>query len=164
MISQALFLLMGVTSTSSWAVDIECPISLPERGNIPERLKDYERGDYISRWVGTKALAARVPDRGYWTGMGSKSQFGDKWWWWREGYSARDETNPDLKITGRRLDGGQEVLEQPFVTNAMGPGWDMILVGMNFPAAGCWEVNARYRNESLRFVFEVGDKVTVPPR
>ena len=157
MISQVLFLLIGITSTSSSAVVFECPISLPERGNIPERFKDYERGDYISRWVGTKALAARVPDRGYWTGMGSKSRFRDKWWWWREGYSATVENYPDLKITGRRLDGGQEVLEQPFVTNAMGKGWDMILVLLEFPTAGCWEVYATYKDQSLRFMFEVGD-------
>lgn len=140
-----------------------CEVSLPDRGDIPARFQDYERGDYVSRWVGSKALAARVPDRGYWFGMGSKSQFGDKWWWWREGYSARTENNPALTITGRRIDGGEEVLEQPFVTNAMGPGWDMILVLMQFPAAGCWEINASYQSESLRFVFEVGDKEDMPP-
>lgn len=155
--SLVLSFLLSLHSVSSLAADFECPISLPERGDIPERFKDYERGDYISRWVGTKALAARVPDRGYWTGMGSESRFRDKWWWWREGYSATDENYPDLNVTGRRLDGGEQVLEQPFVTNAMGKGWNMILVLMEFPAAGCWEVNATYKDQSLSFVFEVGD-------
>ena len=132
----------------------ECQISLPESTDLPESLHESPEG-FV--WVGSPNLAARVPDDGHWTAMGPDHNYRDKWWWWREGYQAKEETKPELTISARKLDGSAPPVYLPNATNAYGPGWDMILTMMEFPSSGCWEVIGKYRGQELRFVFHVGD-------
>jgi len=44
-------------------------------------------------------------------------------------------------------------------TNAFGEGWSRMLVGMEFPSAGCWQVTAKYVyagiTHDLTFVLDV---------
>jgi hypothetical protein len=108
-------------------------------------------------WVGSPKLAAHVPADGVWTGMGRQHNYRDKWWWWREGYRAADETQPELRILATRLDGSAPPVVIERATNAMLADVDLILAGMEFPAAGCWDVFASYRGEELRFIFKVGE-------
>lgn len=131
----------------------ECHVSLPETGELPEAVQESPEG---FKWVGTTSLAAQVPQDGHWSAMGPEYNYRDKWWWWREGYRAREETQPKLSITAKRLDGPAPSVEISNATNAFGPGWDRMLVGMEFPTAGCWEVIGSYHDQELRFVFQVG--------
>ncbi len=131
----------------------ECQVSLPERGDLPDSLQESPEG---FGWFGTSKLAARVPEDGHWTAMGPEHNYRDKWWWWREGYRAKEETKPELIISASRLDGPAPPVFIPHATNAYGPGWDLMLVGMEFPTSGCWEVIGRYHGHELRFVFRVG--------
>jgi hypothetical protein len=136
------------------SVASECKVSLPEVGDLPESVRKAPAG---FKWVGTEKLAAQVPADGHWTGMGSEHDYGDKWWWWREGYRAREEIKPELSITATRLDDQAPSVFISHATNAYGDNWDRMLIGMAFPTAGCWEVVAAYRGHQLRFVFKVGD-------
>ena len=128
----------------------ECEVSLPDRTDVP----GWQVKGFV--WVGDHKLAAMVPDSGAWTGMGPEHHYFDKWWWWREGYRAQDENEPELTITAKRLDGKAPEVVISDATNAFGKDWHRMLVGMEFPTAGCWEVIGQYHGHELRFVFKVG--------
>ncbi len=130
----------------------ECDISLPEESDLPESVQESPEG---FAWVGTSKLAARIPADGHWIAMGPDHNYRDKWWWWREGYLAKEETMPELTITATRLDGPAPPVFIPHATSAFGLGWDRMLVLMEFPTSGCWEVIGRYQGHELRFVFSV---------
>jgi len=89
--------------------------------------------------------------------MGADHNYRDKWWWWREGYRAMEETAPQLMILATRLDAPAPPVVISKATNAFGENWDRILTAMEFPSAGCWDVFASYHGEELRFIFKVGD-------
>ncbi len=129
-----------------------CVVSLPQATEPPSK-KEVADG---WAWVGSPKLAAHVPANGVWTGMGPEHNYRNKWWWWREGYRAIEEPQPELMIMATRLDAPAEPVVILKATNAFGDTWDRMLVGMEFPTAGCWDVFASYRGEELRFIFKVG--------
>ena len=143
--------LMVITSGATYAS--ECDISFPESIDLPEWTQDSPEG-FI--WVGTAELAARVPKDGRWTAMGSQYNYRDKWVWWRDGFQALDESQPELSITARKLDGPAPMVVISDATSALGDP-DAMLMMMEFPTAGCWEVLGEYHDHELRFVFEVGN-------
>lgn len=62
-----------------------------------------------------------------------------------------------------RTDAESEVVT-PYITNAFSEHpeydepWDAILVGMEFPSAGCWKVVGTTSEAELTIVLQVGDK------
>jgi hypothetical protein len=64
------------------------------------------------------------------------------------------EPRPNLKITGRRLDGEAPPLLVAPMTHIMGPnaGHGSIMSGVYVPTPGCWEITGEYRGEKLSFV------------
>ncbi len=102
--------------------------------------------------------------------MGPSESYGDKFWLWRRGYDAMSEPRPDLILEGVSLAGPLQHLRIDRATSGFGPGWSYMLVGLEFPAAGCWHVTATYRppvaaktspikvEQSLSFVVEVVDE------
>ncbi len=131
-----------------------CEVSLPASIGLPDWLEASE--GFV--WVGSPKLAAQVPKDGHWVAMGAEHNYRDKWWWWREGYRAVEETQPQLMILANRLDAPAPPVVIERATNAIfAPGRDQILTGMEFPTAGCWDVFASYRGEELRFIFKVGE-------
>ena len=147
------FVVISMILAWSTAHASECQVSLPESGDLSDLARKSPAG---FMWVGTEKLAAQVPQDGHWTAMGPEHNYRDKWWWWRQGYQAKEETRPELSITAKRLDGPAPPVFISHATNAFGPDWDRMLVGMEFPTAGCWEVIGRYHGDELRFVFKVG--------
>lgn len=143
---------LGLALQFSAALGFDCDVRIPDSKDLPELggWKNFE-------WVGSRSLAARVPNDGQWVAMGSSHNFRDKWWWWHDGYRSRQDPQPALTITAERLDepGPPIVIER--ATSAYGPGWDRMLVMMEFPSPGCWAVQGSYRDEELSFVFRVDD-------
>jgi hypothetical protein len=68
---------------------------------------------------------------------------------------------PALTLKGVNLDAGGEPDEIRInnATNAYGQGWSQMLVLMEFPSAGCWQVTATYVSagieHELTFVVDV---------
>jgi len=149
-----LFAVISIFLFWSNSYGAECEVALPGSDNL-DSPEDPTWEGFV--WVGSNDLAARVPRDGHWNGMGAKHHYGDKWWWWRAGYSARGEEIPELVISASRLDGPAPPVLIQNATNAYGPGWDMMLVGMDFPTAGCWEVIGKYHGHELKFIFKVGE-------
>lgn len=129
-----------------------CPVTIPAMEEPDGTLKSSK----YHGWYGTDDLAALIPLDGHWVGMGPDRNYFDKFWWWREGYSARNEPDPELIISGSRLDGSAPTLLVTNTTNAFGENWNAMLVGMEFPTLGCWEVIGKYHGHQLKFIVMVG--------
>jgi len=108
-------------------------------------------------WYGSETLAVFLDRSGTWRGMGPSQDYRDKLFWWRQGYSGVSEPRPALIVTGRRLDAEAPPPTVSSATNAhhkVFGGWAM-LVGVEFPASGCWEMTGRYKGHVASFVVYV---------
>ena len=116
--------------------------------------------DSESLLVWKRRTAVLLSAGGKWRGMGPAHSYRDKLFWWRQGYDGSVEVAPELQVAARRLDGEGSVSTPPRATGAKHEdfgGWAM-LVGLEFPTAGCWQVTGKYRSETLSFVVEVGEQ------
>jgi hypothetical protein len=106
-------------------------------------------------WYGSETLAVMLPPNGMWRGMGSAHHYRDKLFWWSFGFTPGSESK--LKVTGRKLDDTSAAANISRVTSAYASslgGWTM-LVAVEFPNAGCWEIAGEYLGQKLTFVVEV---------
>ncbi len=100
-------------------------------------------------WFGTDRLWTRLPVEGT---LRLGSNLTEKLFWWRQGYVARAEPQPKLTVTGRRLDALVPALKASRATNANLSEGDAMLVGVDFPTPGCWEITGRYYGDRVTFV------------
>jgi len=127
-----------------------CPVTVPSEQTVELPTKiDYE-GRF---WYGTSSLWTNLPDDGIWQGLPRDSNgYVQKAVFWREGWSALDEPNPALIVSGRRLDAPAPAFEFSDATH----GWDetgnFMLMGISIPAKGCWVITAEYQEVQLPFV------------
>ncbi len=125
------------------ANDAVCPRTL---GSSDLLGKPFPSSD---RWYGSEALAVILRPDGIWGGLS------DKLFWWSQGFTPGLESN--LKVTGKRLDAASPPANISDATNAKAEslgGWAM-LVGVEFPSAGCWQITGSYLGQELSFVVEV---------
>ena len=130
----------------------ECPVTVP---NMEDPFGTTNPSSSHG-WYGSDELTALIPKDGHWVGMGPDRNYSDKFWWWRRGYNARKEPNPELIISGTRLDGPASPVLVTDTTNGYGENWSTMLVGMEFPTAGCWEVIGKYGGNELKLIVKVG--------
>jgi hypothetical protein len=68
-------------------------------------------------------------------------------------YDWRTETAPRLRVTGRRLDASAPAVTVSDATNGFEQSMGaFMLVGLELPAGGCWELTGHYHGSSLRLV------------
>jgi hypothetical protein len=130
-----------------------CPVTKPSDKPLvppyPYPATPYPGGS----WFGTDRLWIVGPPI-VWKGLPhytpNDPTFRQKMQWWRQGYDFRTEPIPKLKVTGRRLDAPAP----PLITEVSNVAWSKpsMMVGMNFPALGCWEITGRYEDDELTFV------------
>jgi hypothetical protein len=105
-------------------------------------------------WYGTDSLWLMLPADGQWRQLA----YGEKVFWWREGYNGSEEQQPELAMTARRLDGPAPLVAiEPPATNAYHPDfhWAM-LTGLRLPEYGCWQITGHYQEHVLSFIVWVG--------
>lgn len=106
-------------------------------------------------WYGAPALWTALPDSGAWSALPHDAAgYSQKLVWWREGYNWQAEPQPALSVTGRRLD-APALLAASKATNGFNAdpqSLSFMLVGGDFPTAGCWEVTGAYSGTSLSYV------------
>jgi hypothetical protein len=130
-----------------------CPVTLA----ASHRFAEPSPSSASRFWYGDERLAVLLKAGGRWRGMGSSASYRDKLFWWRQGYDGAAEPTPKLVVTGRRLDGDASTLATPRATNARHAdfgGWAM-LVALEFPVGGCWQVTGEYQGQKLSFVVDV---------
>lgn len=105
-------------------------------------------------WYGSNFLWTAIPNDGAWLGLPhSPSGYTQKVFWWREGYVWTEEPEPDLIVTGERLDASAPPLVGSKGTNAYASDiGSAMLVGVDFPTPGCWKITGEYRDAALSFV------------
>lgn len=101
-------------------------------------------------WYGTPALWTSLFSNGTWRSLPyHDGVYTQKVFWWSEGY---DWKSP-LTVSGRRIDGSAPPLAASRATNAFADDiGSAILVGVDIPAAGCWDITAHLKGVALSFV------------
>ena len=108
-------------------------------------------------WFGTEKLWTALPAEGAWRGLPhyrpTDSSYRQKIFWWREGYDWLADPTPKLTVRGRRLDAPAPLLVAPPATNGYHQDLkSFMLVGVDLPTLGCWEITGRFEGQSLTFV------------
>jgi hypothetical protein len=105
-------------------------------------------------WYGSEGLWTALDINGVWAKLPKTSDgYTQKIMWWSDSYVLKDELEPALVVTGKRLDTKAEPLRFYGATNAMADDiGEAMLTGVEFPKLGCWEVSAEYKMSELTFV------------
>jgi len=149
----ALLIVIGCPISQLHAQDTgSCPRTLPTGLNLGPPFPASDR------WHGSDSLAMILPKDGIWKGMGPAYHYRDKLFWWSYGYQPGFESN--FTVTGRSLDGRSAPADISPPTNANASslgGWAMLVL-VEFPDAGCWEITGDYLGHKLSFVVEIPGK------
>ena len=104
-------------------------------------------------WFGTAALWTMLDRDGEVWPFEPRSATGipQKTFWWSANWSPDDEPEPDIVVVGTRLDEPGTFTFGPG-TNASADFGTAMLVGIEIPTAGCWQLTATYHGASLSYV------------
>jgi hypothetical protein len=143
-----------VIAAAAHRIPDSCPVTraTPETRftpPLPSASRDF--GD-ASFWFGTHALFTHLSADGRWRGQKSSSGTRNKLFIHRKNPEWLMEHPHQLVVTALRLDGDQRMINFPRINNAiMGKEVAMLLM-LELPEAGCWQVTANYKSDSLAFV------------
>jgi hypothetical protein len=129
-----------------------CPVTTPpDPPFIPPPPYPHPPADRF--WYGTEALWTMRDAAGKWGYSRTDAGYGNKVFWWRQGYDWRAEPYPRLTVTGRRLDAPAPPFVTSRATNGQHPDLkSFMLVGVDLPTLGCWEITGHYEGHELSFV------------
>jgi hypothetical protein len=109
-------------------------------------------------WYGTEDFWT-ILRTGVWRALPHTERgYSQKAFFWSKEFNWRKEMRPDLRVTGKRLDGQAPAFAGENATHAIfGDGTAAMLTGINIPTTGCWEITGSYRDHELKFVVKVED-------
>ena len=145
----------GGTAASS-QVATGCSVTRPDPAFVPPSpYPEVAPPLYESEWFGSAALWTMLHRDGeVWNYFPrGPDHLAVKSFWWSSAWAgARDDPTPELTVVGTRLDGpGTFTSEQ--VTNAQREDFgEAMLVGVEIPSPGCWEITATYGDAVLSYV------------
>ena len=140
-----------------------CPVTVPPASAFAPPSPYPSEVRENSFWLGTEKLWTILRKSGVWAGWkpheaGQEHRvqpLTEKTVWGSVDFDLRKEPLPDLKVTGRRLDGDAPPLLTTEATNGLtGPTAEnaLMMVGVYVPTAGCWEITGEYRGHKLSYV------------
>lgn len=132
-----------------------CPITTPQDPPFSAPAPYSPDSPFESNfWYGSNSLWTDLPKDGVWYGLPHNPDgYTQKVFWWREGYVWTEEPEPDLIVTGERLDAPAPALIASTGTNAYASDiGSAMLVGVDFPTLGCWKITGKYADAELSFV------------
>jgi hypothetical protein len=139
--------------TSTCTVTQPDPVFVPPRPFLP-----VPPAAYASSWYGSAHLWTIIGRGGeVWEGWVAATPpvLPQKTFWWSADWRPGAEPEPAITVVGRRLDGHGSFTYGPG-TNASADFGTAMLVGIDIPSYGCWEITARYRFATLTYVAFVG--------
>lgn len=129
------------------------------QGSVPNFVSPVFQSESDSYgWYGSENLAALIRKDGHWNGMGKEHNFRDKFWWSADGYDAHTDSNPNLVVFAENQDSPGSIASASQATNAFGDNWDAMLVMLEFPNAGCWQITGTYGDQAVQLVLSVGSE------
>ncbi len=131
-----------------------CPVTnLPAQPFLPPApyLQIAAEGAF---WYGTEFLWTQLPGDGKWGGLVNENGYRQKLFFWAKGFDWRKEPEPELIMTGRRLDGDAPDLAVAHANNAFVPSKEAagMVMAFEIPTAGCWELTAHFHGHRLTYV------------
>jgi hypothetical protein len=105
-------------------------------------------------WYGSSSLWIAMDQDGTWSGLPyNQNGYSQKVFWWREGYVWNEEPEPELIVTGERLDASAPPLLGSRGTNAYASDiGSAMLTGVGLPTLGCWKITGKYGDAELSFI------------
>jgi hypothetical protein len=105
-------------------------------------------------WFGSNHLWTALNANGVWSNLPlNPGGYTQKIMWWSDLYSLKDELEPELVVTGEWLDAKAPLVKVSRATNAYASDiGDAMLVGVDFPTLGCWQITGQYKGTELSFV------------
>jgi hypothetical protein len=106
-------------------------------------------------YLGSDDFWTILPSDGIWETQHDKSTYDRrKIVWFSKDYWWLSRKEEDLRVDGRRLDGGNESVHVSWATNAFLPESQesAMLNSIEFPSTGCWEISAHWHAHELKFV------------
>ena len=136
------------------AIPDSCPVTratAETRFSPPPPARPIDPGS--SRfWYGTDALYTSIASDGRWRGLESPKGTRDKLFFYRKNAEWLMESPYQLKVTFRQLADTEPTFTVGRVTNAIMDKEIAMLIMLELPTRGCWEVTANYKNAHLSFV------------
>lgn len=149
-------------STEVAGSDEACPLTIPPQPGLipPEPYPPEAPALYQAVWYGTSALWTMLdPEGEVWAGLPvDDGVFGQKWIWWSDASSRTAEPIPPITVTGRQLDGSASLKAKAGWPGNTGFRQDIasfMMVEIEIPGGGCWELTARYGDAELSYVVMV---------
>ena len=131
-----------------------CPVTAPQNPLFTPPSPYDSMGFEGEFWYGSNSLWTAVRQNGVWEALPHNPEgYTQKVFWWRVGYVWTEEPEPDLTVTGERLDAFAPPLHASKATNASASDiGSAMLVGVDVPTLGCWKITGTYANAELSFV------------
>jgi hypothetical protein len=149
---------LPISAQAASEVPANCPLTLaPDTPFIAPSPNSPDAPWVGQFWYGSASLWTVLPESGVWSGLPLNPEgYTQKVFWWRQGYSWKAEPEPALTVTGQRLDAPAPPLNVSRATNAFAEDiQSAMLVGVDFPTLGCWQITGRYADSELSFVIWV---------
>jgi hypothetical protein len=114
---------------------------------------------YESEWFGSDALWTMIDRDGeVWRFPQGPDHLSEKTFWWSaEWQGMRDEPQPGIAVVGMRLDGPGTFTSGPGTNAQRDDFGEAMLVGVEIPSAGCWQITASYGDAVLSYVVLITD-------
>ena len=136
----------------------DCPVTVPQDPPFIAPTPYSPNAPFQNYfWYGSEMLWTMLPTDGTWASLPHNPEgYTQKIFWWRVGYVWNEEPQPELKVTGERLDAKVPPLIVSDATNAYASDiGSAMLVGVDFPTLGCWQITGKYKDAELSFVIWV---------
>jgi hypothetical protein len=131
-----------------------CPVTVPQNPPFVPPAPYDSLGYDGEFWYGSDSLWTAVRENGIWEALPHNPEgYTQKVFWWRDGYVWTEEPEPELTVTGERLDAPTPPLHASKATNASASDiGSAMLVGVDMPTLGCWKITGKYKDAELSFV------------
>jgi hypothetical protein len=131
-----------------------CPLTVPQDPPFTPPAPYDSLGFEGESWYGSNFLWTAARQNGIWEALPHNPEgHTQKVFWWREGYVWNEEPQPELTVTGERLDAAAPPLIASEATNAYASDiGSAMLVGVDLPTLGCWKITGKYADAELSFV------------
>ena len=114
---------------------------------------------YESEWFGSDALWTMLDRDGeVWRFPQGPDHLAEKTFWWSlQSPGPAAEPEPAITVVGTRLDAAGTFTSGPGTNAARDDFGQAMLVGVEIPSPGCWQITASYRDAVLSYVVWITD-------